>query len=451
MNRLDAMLARLPSVWRTEAGSLFHQVLSVAALALASFDEDMDRVQRSHWIDTAFDREDLERLGAMFDLPAAPWEPDRLYRERLQATVAARLRGAVTREAQEGAIVRILSGAQEALGIRWMALDPSAGTEGSVFHTGPTERADEPAFVEFPEALRRCPSLVAARGLLRPFDQHLLHNRGLGEAPLAGLLRGHPGGRTAVPVWINLTNGQVLGWAGKVACGQSLRLVPGPDGGVAAFLDGVDVSDRLLSGDGFDPDRARQSLRPHPSPRAITLARGPNRLWFFPLALYDAPGLGVTRLAMPGPTRATAAGVRTLGQGTFAAGDSPGPGTAWDAAVFHEDPVGVADLWWNERQPAAYRFEVPCGVVRRTAGRSPTPEVDRERVFGLLQQTVSMLRAAGVDGQVEARPLREVQRSQDRMRLAPAVERVPDGGGADALVALTALFDFTAAHAARFA
>ena len=61
------MLERLPPPWRIESGSLLEQFLSLISLQLETFDEDMDRVQRSHWIDTAFDRGDLEKLGALFE------------------------------------------------------------------------------------------------------------------------------------------------------------------------------------------------------------------------------------------------------------------------------------------------------------------------------------------------------------------------------------------------
>ena len=49
----------------------------------------MQRVQRAHWVETALDREDLDKLGALFDVPILPWEPAELYRARLKATIAA--------------------------------------------------------------------------------------------------------------------------------------------------------------------------------------------------------------------------------------------------------------------------------------------------------------------------------------------------------------------------
>ena len=59
MNRLDNMLERLPPPWRIEAGSLLWRLLQIVGNQLDAFDEDLDRVQRSHWIETAFDRVDL--------------------------------------------------------------------------------------------------------------------------------------------------------------------------------------------------------------------------------------------------------------------------------------------------------------------------------------------------------------------------------------------------------
>src|SRR5262245_2053241 len=108
MNRRDAMLDRLPPIHRIEKGALLWQIVALAGNAVTAFDEDMDRVQRSHWLDTAFDREDLAKLGELFGVLIQPWEPEGLYRQRLKATVAARLQGAVTRGCIEPALTRIL-------------------------------------------------------------------------------------------------------------------------------------------------------------------------------------------------------------------------------------------------------------------------------------------------------------------------------------------------------
>ncbi len=111
MNRLDAMLDRLPPIYGIDEGTLLRQVLGVIAVDLATWDEDLDRVQRSHWVRTAFTRRDLERLAELVDVQAAPWESEDFFRARLVALTKARLDGAVTWAAIEAALLRILDSA----------------------------------------------------------------------------------------------------------------------------------------------------------------------------------------------------------------------------------------------------------------------------------------------------------------------------------------------------
>jgi hypothetical protein len=110
------MLDRLPPVYGIQSGTLLNSLIALVANHQAAYDEDMQRVQRSHWLDTAFDREDLGKLGALFDLAMLPWEPDYLYRTRLKATVAARLAGVQTidllkvRQEGDGLVVVLITG-----------------------------------------------------------------------------------------------------------------------------------------------------------------------------------------------------------------------------------------------------------------------------------------------------------------------------------------------------
>src|SRR5690606_15965073 len=97
VSRLDTMLERLPAPLAIDPGSRLREVLGVVAAELAALDEDRDRIQRSHWVDHAFERDDLAGLGALFAVVPAAWEPLGLFRTRLKATVAALLRGSVTR------------------------------------------------------------------------------------------------------------------------------------------------------------------------------------------------------------------------------------------------------------------------------------------------------------------------------------------------------------------
>ena len=431
MNRLDNMLERLPPIYRIERGSLLHQVFELVSLELATFDEDLDRVQRSHWIDHAFDRADLEKIGALCEISPGSWEPDRLYRARLKATIAARLAGSVTRKDLERVLTEILVGAQDVMGLRMFALRPGAS---ALFATGESERPDEPRFVEFPLARRRSQQLIERGGRLKPLERFTAENRGMGATALELVLRGVAGKRTAVPVIINLTNGCVLGFAGLVRAGAELRVELGANGALHATLDGRDVTSRLYSSDRFVTGARFEPVIPDPSPRPIRLERGVNDLWFLSLALYDQPGLDQAMLAMASPD---------LVQGVFA--DARAESVSdFDFAVFHQPIAAVLDCWWDEREPASFRFDVPAGAVRRDADDPDAPELERDHLFGLLQDTVDLLRAAAVRGEVRPRALADVQPAEDRGFVwSPHLEPEQTSSGEDALASLGALFDLS--------
>lgn len=438
MSRLDAMLERLPPPWRIESGSRLHELLSLTSLWLETFDEDMDRVQRSHWIDTAFDRRDLEKLGALFEIAALPWEPDDLYRERLKATIAARLRGAVTPEVLGEVLDRILRAADDALLRRPIRERGQARLR----------------LVEFPR--QRCVSaeLRARSGLLAPLDQVVLEHRGLEPSALEGAICGLTRRRSVMPTLINLANGDVVSWTGRVPAGAVLRLIvdPAADGEgpdrLRAELDGVDVSERLMTGRGFDPEGALRGESGLPlevldTPAPIRLERGANPLWFVPIGRFDEPGFdqAVYSLARP-----------EVRQARFAASPTQaGPGEAsFGQALFFQDPAVALDLWWYERRPARFDVELGDAGERHEAGARAHPKRDRERLHELLAGTVALLRAAGVDGRLRAQTLRETSPCHDRVTILRPDQGIEVSEQESRLDALGALFDTTAKDGARF-
>lgn len=441
MNRLDNMLMRLPPIYCIDPGSLLHQFLSLFANVMAAYDEDMNRVQRSHWIDTAFDRQDLEKIGALFDIPAAAWEPDDLYRARLKTTIAARFQGAVTRDVLEFVIVNILDGAQKSLGTRYFELPANLARGRYVFHTGPSESPSEPAFVEFPKQRRRSARLKENKGLLKSLGKAVLENKGLHPVPLQGVIRGVNGRLTAVPVLVNLTNGHVFAYVGDLPCGKELHFGIDDDGNVAAEANGKDVADKIFTGRDFAPGSDFLPVIPDPEPLPMMLERGENRLWYFPLALFDESILNAGVYGMPDVD---------LQHGRFGDREEAGSGTFFDRSLF-EQPYGVSlDLWWDEDAPARFHFEVPGGVVRRDVGANNDFDTDRSRLFALLQQTVSLLRAAAVDGRVLAKPLRDTQKSDDRIRILDHTLVKDEMRMQSRLAGLSALFDTSAIDGSRF-
>jgi hypothetical protein len=441
MNRLDACLQRFPPIYNIDPGSLLHQVMALFTTSMAAYDEDMNRVQRAHWIDTAFDRDDIVKLGALFDIPAASWEPDHLYRARLKATIAARLRGAVTRDVLEFVLVRIIDGAQQALGTRYFDLPATTGTGRSVFHTGPTEKPMTPAFIEYPKQRRRSENLINERGLLRSLGKFTLNNKGLHSVPLQGVIRGVTGRMTTVPVLVNLTNGQVLTYLGDLPCGYELQLGVDDNGEFTANVNDKDMRDRLYTGEGFVPGESFTPIIPDPEPQPLMLERGENQLWYFPLAVFDEKILGAGVYGMPAVD---------LQHGRYAERDNEQIGTLFDKSLF-EQPYGVSlDLWWDEDVPARFVFEIPSGVVRRDARVDSDLDADRVRLFALLQQTVNLLRAAGIDGRVEPRALSDSQEMNDRVRILDPTLISDEMRMESRLSGLSALFDSSALDGSRF-
>jgi hypothetical protein len=351
MMRLDAMLGRLPPIYDVREDSLLERFMSVFALALAAFDEDMDRVQRSHWVDTAFDIADLSALGALFGVPKAEWEGIELYRERLKAMIAARFKGAITIDVIEQVLLRILIG--------------------------------------------------------------------------------------VVPVLVNLTTGGILLYADLLECGQRLELGVDDGGRLTAHVGDRNVSDKIWTGEDFEPGARFTPVRPDPEPKPLQLARGRNDLWFFPLGLYDVRGLDSAVFASPSAD---------LRQGRYAGQDAGG--TAFDKSLFEQTAAVSLDLWWQERAPATFRVDIAAGTVLRNRSRpGRDPETQRAQLFALLEDTVDVLRAAGVDGKVAALPLRDEQRLASRatvLRPNKETQRMES-----ALAGVSALFDTTAIDGAR--
>jgi hypothetical protein len=435
-----AMAGRLPPFWSAEPGTLLGALLALFGMEQTAFDEDLDRVRRSHWVDTAWNLSDLAKIGALFGIAPANWEGLELFRARLKAVIAARLRGAVTPDALEHVVLRILAGVKAELGDEYLPLPADIRFGDRHMGRGVMAPIGRGRLVEFPAIRRRAAGLSGAGALLQPLAQFEVVNRGNGTAPLFGSITGVAGRRTAVPVIVNLTTAELLLWAGFLACGQQLRLSPADNGGLRAHFGDRDVTSELWRGDGFVPGARFEPLRPQADPRPLTLARGVNRLWVWPLGLHDAPGLDSAVFATP---------TADLAQGRYATGPA-GEGTAFDKSLFHQRPCLSLDLWWDEAQAASFRIELPAGAVLRPRGRpGRDPETGRAQLFQLLQETVAELRAAGVDGQVAALPLSETQRLESRATLLSPIATQEVQPLESALSGVSALFDTSAVDGAR--
>lgn len=413
MSHLSAMLDRVPPPITIEEGSLVHDLLSLVDGQLQIFDEDLDRIQRSHWVGFVTDREDAGRLGSLFDVAPADWEPLTMFRERLLAEVAALLSGSVSVAQLADVTERIVGGARQSFGM------PAAAA---------------PTIVEWPRRVRHCADLQARQGRLRPHDRVDVRNRGLDPAVANVTLIGVAGGATAMPVVVNWTTGRALGWNGIVPAGRTLNISSTGGTMVRAALDGENVSAGLWSTPEFGPD-----VVAHPVAEPLILERGVNTMSVESLGRYDEPGTNHAAFGVVEPP---------LEQGRFA--DAADAGSTFDDSVFTTGLVCGMDIHWTERSPSAFDVVVDWGAVARLPRRRRDPEADREDLLTLLQQRIDRLRGSAVAGRVRQQRLTEQQPMYDRVTvISPQATEERASAGDDRLLATTAQFDETTRERGR--
>jgi hypothetical protein len=227
-----------------------------------------------------------------------------------------------------------------------------------------------------------------------------------------------------------------LAYAGSVLCGQNCASSNKRNRITATLNDAMSARTFIPVVDSYQARSFRPLLRTRPA--ALHPESRRNRIWFFRFALRSTGARQAVRHAWV-----------EVDHGRFGGkSETPFSGTLYDNSLFEQQPAAVVDCWWNEEQPASFLFELPGGVVLRKAGANQDPDEDRVRLFALLQQTISLMRAAGVNGRVEPRPLRDAQRQRDLGRvLQPLVEETRME---DRLSALSALFDASANDGSRF-
>jgi len=95
VNYLPQILDSLPPPYTQAGDSVLASIVNLAALEFEAFQEDLDRMRQTHWIQTAYSLKGAAKLGALLNIAPFPWESLELYRRRLLALVVARLQGAL--------------------------------------------------------------------------------------------------------------------------------------------------------------------------------------------------------------------------------------------------------------------------------------------------------------------------------------------------------------------
>ena len=423
--RVGAMADRLPTLYRD--GELIRGLLAQYAVQIEDLSEEAIGVQRAHWFETTLELSEAARLAALLDIPPEPWQGLGEYRAWVPALRDARLsRGAVTPAAIQTFVADYARGYQAAVGITALPELPRV------------DWPDEPqpgavAFVENPRRRRyvRAPLI----GGIEPLHQFSVTQRGLDESPVGLLLAGLPTAPECVPVIANLTSGQALIFLGSVPPGARLWLRPLADGTVEGRLEGTDVSDRLRSVSGLVPGVPWNESRVERPARALVLRRGRNALWFLPVAHFDALGFDRFLMALPD---------LLLAQGRY-------DESAFDHALFYQDPAVVLRLSWVETEPASFEVHLPGGSLRNLSGELEESLVERDRLTFSLNLGVQKLKAAGVAAAVRLRPFAEEQRQSDALTgVMPIVQRERGPSGADRLPDSGGVFEVTRFEASTF-
>ena len=395
----------LPPPFGIEADSVLMQLLTILALEAEALHEDIERVRQTHWIRTTSRVDEAEKIGALVDIPRLPGEGLELYRERLLAMTVARLQGAIGAREIRQFVYDYLVAAEHALGATFIVGLQDTARE-SAFSPSETRPAFRPLeFVENPIRRHVSPVLATRRNRVPYLLRWTETNNGLDETFAELDLRGLFRGRTAVPVLVNLTSGELVGYRDVLRFGQRLRigLAEGSDASVrraTAMLDGRNVTERLFSLSGFrlgvpfhQPDLDRH-------PHLPRLVRGPNEWIFLSVAHYDVRGLNHAFLAIADGK---------LREAVF-------DETAFNDSLFPSGPLVWLSMEWDETEPAAFEVGVPRSVVLEpNAGAAP--DAPHDLVERGLTDALQRLHAAGVRAAVRFRPFTERQAQRERVEL----------------------------------
>jgi hypothetical protein len=436
MSAQDRVLETLPLPYAVAADAVLPRLLDAFTQELDVELEDIDRLRQTHWVGFAYRLDDLAKLGELLGIGPLPGEDLQSFRARLLALAVARLNGAVGPGEIRGFVYAYLSESERALrstfvpGLRRFSLEEA-------FEEQPEHPAYRPLqLVENPLRERRSPRLEALRGRVPYLQRWEERNLGLTETVARIAITGQPKDRTAVPVVVNLTTGDLIGYAGVLRVGQRLTLEATEGRKAVALLDGDDVTERVFSVGGFVAGVPFAPDDLDPQPLVPRLARGANRWIFLSVGLYDVRGLNRVFFAIAD---------ELLHEGVY---DS----TFFDHAVFPSGAVARLELEWTEVEPASFQVRVPRCVVLEAPEIAGAPEGPAHEVLADgLRAAIDELRAAGVRAEVLLDPFVETQPQRVKVRL-PWVVLPPESGpsGEGETVELGARFGESALDRARF-
>jgi hypothetical protein len=445
MNHLSALQNYLPDPYTLAPDSVLTQLLDTLALELDCVDEDLDRLRQTHWIRTAYRLTDAEKLAALVGVRRLPWEDLRTFRARLLPLVKARLAGALGPNEIKKFVYDYLIETENALsdsdnglayqlvpGLQRVPLEKAfaAVSERPLFR--PLQLLENPSRQKFS-------GVLAARGGNVPYLYRWSEsNKGLDQTHATFAITGLFGAKTTVPILINLTTGDLIGYAQNLPFGQRLEISAASDSAESALatLNGNDATKHLFSLSGFELGVPFTPADFDATPRLPRLQRGANDWIFLSIGLFDIKGLNHFFFAIAG---------KELREGIF---DS----TAFNQSLFPSGNIARLEMNWIETEPASFEVRVPRYIVTEpNTVVEAEAEPMYEQIAAGLRSTIAELRAAGVLAQVKFIPFIETQNQRVRATLPWVVtDRQTGSAGARDTLALGGRYGETTIGDSRF-
>lgn len=445
MNHLAALQNYLPDPYALASDSVLTQLLDTVALELECIDEDLDRLRQTHWIRTAYRLVDAEKLAALVGVRRLPWEDLRTFRARLLPLVQARLAGSLGPNEIKQFVYDYLVETEKALtdtdnGLLYQLLP---GLQRVPLENAFAPIAERPLFrplqlVENP-LRQKFSGVLAARGGSVPYlFRWSESNKGLDHTRATFAVTGLLGAKTTVPILVNISTGDLIGFAKNLPFGRRLEIKAAPDSNenAIATVDGHDVTQHLFSISGFQLGVPFTTADFDATPRLPQLQRGVNDWIFLSVGLFNIKGLNHFFFAIAD---------QNLREGVF---DS----TAFNQALFPSGNIARLEMNWSETEPASFEVHVPRYlVIEPNAVVEAESEPIYEQIAAGLRSSISELRAAGVLAQVKFIPFTETQRQQVRATLPWVVtDRQTGSAGVGDNLSLGGLFGETQIGDSRF-
>ncbi|MEM1542563.1 MAG: hypothetical protein QXV82_08030 [Ignisphaera sp.] len=206
MKRTKRILDRFPSFYKTwDENSRIFKIINAVGKRLEEADKDTNMILRAHWIDTAFGN-DIDRLGAIFNLKRRVGEEDSEYRSRLKRAIMDFKGG--------GTVSAILSSVKMILGL------PN----------------------DYPIELVENPPITVEKTLkVRTGDTWFMSSNSVLDAVPSITIATETADMAIInPTILNVDTGEKISFNGEIKAGEELKIEDG-----RAILNGVDVTERL--------------------------------------------------------------------------------------------------------------------------------------------------------------------------------------------------------------